>query len=101
MHLLKKWRWRFGFHRAVRAQVRTGRPPEVRQVFATLRAMEFSSWRAYRMLAAAYEAEVAAMLIDDRLYDHEAYLQVLEALPVLPQRTLDQVSATGRPGERS
>ena len=91
MRFTKRMRWRFGFARVVRAQVRTGRPPEVRSVYERLRAEGFSSWRAYRCLAMAYEAEVAAMLTERRVYDHDVYLQRLLALPTPPGITLDDV----------
>ena len=91
MRLLKRLRWRFGFARVVRSQVRTGRPPEVRAVYERLRAAGFSSRRAYALLAAVYEAEVASMMIEARVYDHERYLERLHALPRRPNLSLDAV----------
>jgi hypothetical protein len=93
-------RWRIGFARVVRSQVRTGQPPEARAVYERLRADGFSSWGAYRLLARAYEAEVAAMLLDERVYDHDIYLQRLLALPTPPSISLDNVSRAGRPNDR-
>ncbi|MFL5619473.1 MAG: hypothetical protein ACJ79A_13880 [Gemmatimonadaceae bacterium] len=45
----------------------------------------------------AYEAEVAAMLIEARVYDHDIYLQRLLALPTPPRISLDDVGRPGRP----
>lgn len=45
-------------------------------------------WRAYRLLIAVYEAEVASMLREGRVYDHERYLHRLLALPTPPSETL-------------
>jgi hypothetical protein len=100
MRFTKRVRWRFGFARVVRSQVRTGRPPEARAVYERLRAEGFSSRRAYRLLAMVYEAEVAAMLLEARVYDHDIYLQRLLALPTLPNVSLDDVSRPGRRAER-
>jgi len=91
MRFTKRMRWRFGFARVVRSQVRTGRPPEARAVFERLRTQGFSARRSYQLLARAYEAEVAAMLIEGRVYDHEAYLRQLFALPTTPDLSLDRV----------
>ena len=55
-----------------------------------------SPWRAYRLLASAYEAEVAAMMLEERVYDHEAYVRTLNALPARPARSLDR-GPTRRP----
>ena len=100
MRLTKRVRWRVGFARVVRSQVRTARPPEARAVYERLRAEGLSSWRAYRLLAMAYEAEVAAMLLEERVYDQDIYLQRLLALPTPPSISLDSVSRAGRPNER-
>lgn len=100
MRFTKRVRWRIGFARVVRLQVRTGRPPEARAVYERLRAEGFSSWRAYRLLAMAYEAEVAAMLLEGRVYDHDVYLRRLSALPNSPTVSLKSVSRPGRPSVR-
>ena len=91
MRLLKRLSWRFGFARVVRSQVRTGRPPEARAVYERLLGEGFSSREAYALLAAVYEAEVAAMIIEERVYDHQAYLRRLLALPTRPDLSLDAV----------
>ena len=88
MRLTKRIRWRLGFARVVLAQLRTSRPPEVRQTFVRLRSSGLSAWRVYRLLIAVYEAEVAAMLTLGRAYDHEAYLARLAALPAMPAESL-------------
>lgn len=93
MHWSKRARWRVGFARVVRAQVRTGRPPETRATFARLRAAGLSRWQCYRLLASVYEAEVATMIRDERVYDHAAYVRALDALPGRPTVSLDQVSS--------
>jgi hypothetical protein len=100
MRFTKRVRWRLGFARVVSSQVRTGRPPEARAVYERLRAEGFSSWRAYRLLARVYEAEVAAMLLEERVYDHHVYLQRLLALPTPPGISLDNVSRSGRRNQR-
>jgi len=60
-------------------------------VYQRLCAEGHSSWAAYRLLAEVYEAEVAAMLLEERVYDHEIYLRRLLALPTRPDVSLDQV----------
>jgi hypothetical protein len=96
VRFLKRLRWRLGFARVVRSQVRTGRPPEARAVYARLLGDGYSSRRAYALLAAVYEAEVAAMMIEERVYDHQAYLQRLLALPRRPDLSLDAVGRRRR-----
>ena len=96
MRFLKRLRWRFGFARVVRSQVRTGRPPEARAVYERLLGEGYSSRRAYALLAAVYEAEVAAMMIQQRVYDHQAYLRRLLAMPARPDLSLDAVGRRGR-----
>lgn len=96
MRFTKKLRWRVGFARVVRLQVRTGQPPEVRATYECLRGEGVSSWRAYRLLAMVYEAEVATMLLEERVYDHDAYLRRLLALPTPPDTSLDDVAGPGR-----
>ena len=91
MRLTKRLRWRLGFARVVRSQLRTGRPPEVAETYARLRAAGLSRWRARRLLTAAYEAEVAAMILEQRVYDHVRYLQRVAALPDPPRPSLDDV----------
>ena len=91
MRLLKRLRWRFGFARVVRSQVRTGRPPEARAVYERLLAEGLTSRRAYALLAAVYEAEVASMMIEERVYDHQRWLERLLALPRRPDLSLDAV----------
>ena len=100
MRFTKRWRWRFGFARVVRAQVRTGRPPEARETYERLRAAGYSSWASYRLLAAVYEGAVASMLLDERVYDHEAYLRQLLTLPRRPSVSLDDFPRAGQPNER-
>ena len=92
MRWSKRWRWRFGFARAVRAQVRSGIPPEVRATFERLRSAGMSRWKAYRLLAAVYEGEVATMILEERVYDHGSYVRALDALPTRPTSSLDRVS---------
>ena len=96
MRLLKRLRWRLGFARVVRSQVRTGRPPEARAVYERLLGEGRSSRQAYALLAAVYEAEVAAMMIEERVYDHQEYLRRLLALPRRPDLSLDQVGEPRR-----
>jgi hypothetical protein len=91
MRFLKKLRWRIGFARVARSQIRTGRPPQTRTVFERLRTQGFSRWKAYRLLALAYEAEVAAMIVENRVYDDARYLRVLDALPAVPEHSLNNV----------
>jgi hypothetical protein len=79
MRWTKRLRWRWGFLMVSRSQVRTGRPPETAATYARLRRAKVPSWRAYRLLAAAYEAEVAAMLLEGRVYDHTRYVAYLDA----------------------
>lgn len=88
MRLTKELRWRIGFVRVALAQVSTGRPPEARATFERLTHDGVSTWRAYLLLAAAYEAEVASMLTEGRVYDHQHYVRLLDALPVRPDRSL-------------
>ena len=97
MRVTKRLRWRWGFARAVRAQVRSGRPPEVRAAYERLRAGGVGWWRAWRLLAAAYEAEVAAMMLEERVYSHEAYVRALAALPARPALSLRDVPRRRRP----
>jgi hypothetical protein len=52
------------------------------------------------LLAAVYEAEVATMLLEERVYDHAAYLKLLLALPQPPTVSLNDIPRTGRPNER-
>ena len=96
MHLEKRLRWRFGFHRLTLRQLRTGQPPVVRATFRRLRAGGVSAWRAWRLLSAVYEAEVAAMLLEGRVFDEARYLGLLAALPVRPQPTLADVRPAPR-----
>ena len=96
MRFLKRLRWRLGFARVARSQVRTGRPPEARVVYERLLAEGYSSRRAYALLAAVYEAEVAAMMIEERVYDHQTYLRWLHALPARPDLSLDLVPSRKR-----
>ncbi len=91
MRFTKRWRWRIGFARVVRSQVRTAQPPEVRSVYQRLCAEGYSSREAYGLLAAVYEAEVASMLLEERVYDHQIYLRRLLALPTRPDVSLDHV----------
>ena len=93
MRFPKRLRWRLGFARVVRSQVGTGRPPEARALSGRLLGEGSSSRRAYALLAAVYEAEVAAMMIEQRAYDHHAYLQRLLALPAQPDLSLDLVQS--------
>lgn len=95
MRFEKRVRWRIGFLRVTLAQIRTGRPPEVRATYERLTASGVSPWRAYRLLAAAYEAEVATMLIETRVYSAAAYRRHLDRLPETPSVSLSSVSATG------
>lgn len=96
MHWFKRFRWRFGHARMVRAQVRSGYLPEVRATFERLRQTGHSARQVYRLLAAVYEAEVATMLIEDRLWDRSAYFRGLDALPTRPTVSLDDVRRAGR-----
>lgn len=92
MRFEKRLRWRFGFLRVAFAQVRTGRPPEAAATVERLRQAGIPGWRAYRLLVAAYEAEVASMLLEQRVYDHEAYLRHLDRLPDTPNVSLADLS---------
>jgi hypothetical protein len=38
-----------------------------------------------------YEAEVAAMILEERVYDHAAYVRRLDELPRRPTVSLDMV----------
>lgn len=89
MRLTKRLRWRLGFLRVSVAQVRKGRPPEAGIAYERLRDAGIPVWRAFRLLAAAYEAEVASMIAEERTYDHERYLQLLDGLPSRPAMSLD------------
>lgn len=89
MRLLKRLRWRIGFLRVSRLMVRTGRPPETRATYQRLRAAGTPAWHAYRLLAAAYEAETASMLREQRVHDHARYVAELNALPRLPVSSLN------------
>lgn len=60
-------------------------------MYERLRAEGFSSRRAYELLAKVYEAEVAAMLLEERVYDHDVHLVRLLALPTPPDVSLDDV----------
>ena len=90
MRLTKRIRWRVGFARVVCLQLRSDRPPEVASTYRRLRASGVTRWRAYRLLISVYEAEVASMLREGRVYDHERYLHRLLALPTPPSETLAQ-----------
>jgi aminoglycoside phosphotransferase (APT) family kinase protein len=91
MRPTKRWRWRLGFHRVTLLQLRSGQPPEVRATYQRLRAVGVSGWRAWRLLTAVYEAEVAAMIVESRVYDHARFVALLEALPARPARSLRDV----------
>jgi hypothetical protein len=91
MRVGKRLRWRIGFLRVAVAQVRTGRPPEARAAFQRLREAGVPAWRSYRLLAAAYEAEVATMILEERVYDHAAYVGHLNRLPDAPTVSLEAV----------
>ena len=96
MRWLKKLRWRLGFRRVVRLQVRTGVPVETRATFDRLVAAGLSERDVFRLLDSAYEAEVAAMLLGQRVYDHAEFVRVLEGLPRAPDVSLDDVGRAGR-----
>lgn len=96
MRLTKRLGWRWGLAGAVAPQVRTGRPPQVRAAYERLRTAGITRWRASRLFAAAYEAEVASMLLEERVYSHEAYVQTLAALPAPPGRSLRDVPRSRR-----
>jgi len=95
MRLLKRLTWRVGFLRVSRKMVRTGRPPETGATFRRLRSEGHSSFRAYQLVAAAYEAEVAAMILEQRVYQHGKYVEQLNALPRAPTWSLNMVPARG------
>lgn len=88
MRLTKRIRWRVGFARVVLLQLRSANPPEVVATYRRLRANQLSIWHAFGLLIAVYEAEVASMLSEGRVYDHERYLRRLSALPTRPWETL-------------
>ena len=75
MRLTKRIRWRVGFARVVLLQLRSANPPEVVATYRRLRANQLSIWHAFGLLIAVYEAEVASMLSEGRVYDHERYLR--------------------------
>ena len=87
MFWYRRFRWRLRAAHAVRAQVRSGVLPEVRDTFTRLRAAGLTERQAYRFLAAACEAEMTAMVLEDRVWDRSALLQSGNTHDVLPART--------------
>lgn len=61
---------------------------------------DYSARKAYRLLAAVYETQVASMLLEERVYDHQIYLGRLMALPTPPTCHSTTSPRAGRPNER-
>jgi hypothetical protein len=91
MFWYKRFRWRLRAARAVRAQVRSGVLPEVRETFTRLRAAGLTERQAYRLVAAAYEAEMTAMILENRVYDRSRYMSSLQALPTRPPLSFSDI----------
>lgn len=91
MFWYKRFRWRLRAAHAVRAQVRSGVLPEVRETFTRLRDTGLTERQAYRLLAAAYEAEMAAMILEDRAWDRSRYVRSLQALPTRPPLSFGEI----------
>src|SRR5215475_8616689 len=100
MRWTKRFRWRIGFFRLSLRQVRTQRPPKTHAAYVRLRLLGLSRWRAYRLLTAALEAEVATMLLETRVWDHAQFVSFLDALPTTPRVSLRTLGRAGRQNDR-
>ena len=75
---------RGGIRKAVSAQLRGGDPPETRATFERLLAAGIAREEVWRLLSCVLATEMFEIAREQREYDHDRYVAMLNALPELP-----------------
>jgi hypothetical protein len=72
------------------AQIRTGNPPETRKTFERLVASGIPRGEVWRLLSVVLMCELFDVLKSERPFDLKRYVEMLEALPRVPQELVDE-----------
>jgi hypothetical protein len=75
---------RGGIRKAVSEQLRAGDPPETRATFERLLAAGIAREEVWRLLSCVLATEMFEIAREQREYDHDRYVAMLNALPTLP-----------------
>ena len=72
------------------AQIRTGNPPETRETFERLVASGMPRGEVWRLLSVVLMCELFDVLKSEQPFDLKRYVEMLEALPRVPQELVDE-----------
>lgn len=71
-------------------QIRTGDPPETKKTFDRLVASGIPKSEVWRLLSVVLMCELFDVLKSDRPFDLRRYVEMLEALPKVPEELVDE-----------